>query len=99
MTPITTAIEIENIGGDVYVLIARGHHDAHEFMKQVRSEGYDWPLGMPQHLYFRTVPTQRADLVCLYVPAKKGARGAYPVTHVQEAWNDDAYESIIATQH
>lgn len=89
------AIDIENIGGDVYVLIARGHHDVHEFMREVRKD-YDWPLGMPEHLYFRTVPTKRSDLTCLYVPAKKGARGAYPVTHVQEAWNDESYEAIMA---
>lgn len=91
-------IDIENIGEDLYVLIARGHHDVHEFMRTVRAEGYDWPLGMPQHLYFRAVPTRNPNWTCAYVPAVKGSRGAYPVTHVQEAWDDDSYEAIVAKQ-
>ena len=41
-------LEIENVGGDVYVLLSRGHHDIHEFMSKVREEGYDWPLGFPK---------------------------------------------------
>lgn len=43
-------LEIENIGGDTYTLISRGHHDPAAFMVAVRKAAYDWPLGMPQHM-------------------------------------------------
>lgn len=91
-------IDIENCGEDVYILRARGHHDLHEFMRKVR-EDYNWPLGMPQHLYQRTVPAPKNSTYnCLYAFAEKGQRGAYPVTYVTEAYNDETYEAIMAAK-
>jgi hypothetical protein len=87
-------LEIENVGEDVYILRSRGHHDPHEFMRKVRADGYDWPLGMPEHLWCRTVPTRKKGYNCIYVLCKQGERGAYPVTYVQEAWGADSYEAI-----
>lgn len=91
-------IDIENVGEDVYILRARGHHDAHEFMRQVRADGYDWPLGMPVHTYARTVPTSKAGYDCVYALCEKAGPGAYPVTYVQEAWGDDSYETLAAAR-
>lgn len=91
-------IEIESVGEDVYILRARGHHDVHAFMRQVRADGYTWPLGMPVHTYARTIPTSRAGWNCLYTLCDKPARGAYPVTYAQEAWGDESYEAIAAQQ-
>lgn len=90
-------LEIENVGEDVYTLRSAGHHDVHEFMHKVREEGYSWPLGMPQHVWCRTVPTRDPGYSCKYVICDGPGRGAYPATYVQEAWNDDSYEAITAT--
>lgn len=89
-------LEIENIGEDVYVLMSRGHHDVHEFMKKVRAEGYDWPLGMPTHVWLKTTPSREPGYSCWYSVVPKGTRGAWPATHVQEAWGDEAYEAVVA---
>lgn len=89
-------LEIENIGEDVYTLMSRGHHDPHEFMKRVREEGYTWPLGMPQHLWFRATPDRSGKLVCRYSVAEQGSRGAFPVTFATEAPNEELYESVVA---
>lgn len=87
-------LEIENIGDNTYILMSRGHHDVHEFMKAVRKDDCDWCLGMPTHLWFRAVPTRLAGWSCKYHVAKEGERGAFPVTHCQEAYGEDTYESI-----
>lgn len=91
------AIDIENCGEDTYILRARGHHDVHEFMREVRKD-YSWPLGMPEHLWMRTVPTRKAGYNSIYAFAEKGDRGAYPVTYVTEAYNDETYEAIMAAK-
>lgn len=78
-------------------VLPAGHHNVHEFMRKVREEGYSWPLGMPQHVWCRTVPTRDPGYSCKYVICDGPGRGAYPATYVQEAWNDDSYEAITAT--
>lgn len=89
-------LEIENIGEDVYILISRGHHDIHDFMRKVREEGYDWPLGVPQHFWMKTRPaTKGSGYRCFYDVVAAGTRGAWPATHVQEAWNEHAYEAVF----
>jgi hypothetical protein len=93
----TYPLDIENIGGDTYVLISRGHHDPHDFMRQVRADGYDWQLGMPTHIWMRCLPPP-PGYATWYVEATEGARGAFPVTHCWEAYNEDTYEAIKARQ-
>lgn len=88
-------LDIENIGEDVYVLMSRGHHDVHEFMKKVREEGYDWPLGMPKHIWMKTTPSRDPGYNCWYNVVPRGTKGAWPATHVQEAWGDESYESLF----
>ncbi|KVD52493.1 hypothetical protein WM11_25760 [Burkholderia ubonensis] len=47
--PKTYPLDIQNVGDDTYIVMSKGHHDVHEFMRQVRADGFDWPLGMPKH--------------------------------------------------
>src|SRR3954462_13662344 len=72
-------LDIENVGEDIYTLLSKGHHDAHEFMRQVRADGYGWPLGMPKHIWLRCIPPRPGYSTC-YVEATKGSRGAFPAT-------------------
>lgn len=83
-------LEIENIGEDTYMLISKGHHDKDVFMKEVFNS-YNWPLGNPQHIWMRTVPTRNLNYAYLFVEAKPNSRGAFPVTFVREAYGEDQY--------
>lgn len=91
-------LEVENVGEDTYILISRGHHDIHEFMLAVREAGYDWPLGVPTHIWMKTVPTRRDGYRCWYEPVPAGTRGAWPCTHVQEAYHEDRYEAKFSKE-
>lgn len=87
---------VENVGEDTYILMSKGHHDVHEFMRAVRAD-YSWPLGMPTHEWTRAIPAPaNSGYRCLYVAAKPGARGAFPTTYVREAYGDDRYEVLVA---
>lgn len=90
------SIDLKNIGGDVYLLMSRGHHDPHEFMRHVRAAGYDWPLGMPVQTYCRTVPDRTGEYVCHYAFTDKPGRGTYPITYAREAWHEHSYEALAA---
>jgi hypothetical protein len=94
----TYALEIENIGSDTYILISRGHHDIHEFMRRVRADGYDWPLGEPVHIWMKTRPSRDPGYNCFYDVVPEGTRGAWPATHVHEAWHESAYEAKFPEQ-
>ena len=87
-------LEVENVGEDTYILMSRGHHDVHEFMRVVRADGYTWPLGMPTHEWMRAIPaTKDSGYRCLYVEAKPHTRGAFPATYAREAYGEDRYEA------
>jgi len=89
---------VENVGEDTYVLMSKGHHDPHAFMRTVRAD-YSWPLGFPTHEWMRAVPAPRnSGYRCLYVEAKPGSRGAFPCTYTREAYNADTYEALVAGQ-
>ena len=94
----TYPLVVENIGDDDYRLMSRGHHDAHDFMRAARGEGFAWPLGMPRHLWFRAVPDRTGHYACRYVEAGAGDRGAFPVTYAAEAYGDHRYEVLIAAR-
>lgn len=85
----TYPLSIQSVGGDTYIVMSKGHHDPHEFMRAVRADGYTWPLGMPQHVWMRAVPMRRHGI--MYREAKPGARGAFPCTYAWEAHGDRAY--------
>lgn len=88
-------LEIENVGEDTYILLSKGHHDIHDFMKRVRGDGYDWPLGVPTHCYMKTVPTKDEGFTCRYEPVLKGVRGAWPCTQAIEDYGDSSYEAVF----
>lgn len=85
-------LDIENVSGDVYIVMSRGHHDIHAFMKQVREDGYDWPLGVPEHCWMKTVPDSTGEFVCRYIRVTENTRGAWPATYSWESYWDDRYE-------
>ena len=87
-------LSVENVGGDTYIVMSRGHHDTDAFMAAVREAGYDWPLGVPEHRWIRVVPAPRKSwLQCLYVFTEPHARGAFPATYAWEAYGEDRYEA------
>jgi len=86
-------IEIENAGDDTYIVMSRGHHDPHEFMRKVREDGYDWPLGMPTHHWVKMTPVPDGYRYHFVI---KGTRGAFPATYAHEAFGDMRYEAICA---
>ena len=88
-------LSLENVGGDTYSLMSKGHHAPDDFMRQVRAGGYEWPLGMPKHIWLRCIPPPEG-YATWYVEAKAGVRGAFPATQCWEAYNDDTYEAITA---
>ncbi len=86
-------LNVENVGEDTYILMSKGHHDVHEFMRAVRAD-YSWPLGMPTHEWMRAIPAPKdSGYRCLYVEAKPHARGAFPATYAREAYGEDSYEA------
>lgn len=74
---------IENIGEDDYAVMSRGHQNLVDFCAAVR-ESYDWPLGWPEHKWFRAIPSSEGTM---YVPAVKNSRGAFPVTVSFESYS------------
>ena len=90
-------LELNNVGEDVYILMSKGHHDPHEFMKAVCEAGDDWPLGMPTHEWMRAIPAPKdSGFLYLYVEATPGSRGAFPATYAREAYGDERYEAVAA---
>lgn len=87
-------LEIVNAGEDTYIVMSKGHHCPHEFMRAVRADGYTWPLGMPEHKWVRAVPTKDPYRRCIYVYTEPHARGAFPATYAHEAYFDDRYEAL-----
>ena len=90
-------LEIENVGDDVYMLMSAGHHDPHVFMRRARSEGYDWPLGMPTHQWVKRTPAKDGDHSCWYHIVPEGTRGAFPATYAHEAHGGERYEVVAAS--
>jgi len=86
-------IEIENAGDDTYILMSRGHHDPHEFMRKAREEGYNWPLGMPTHHWVKMTPVRGGFR---YHFVDKETRGAFPATYAHEAYSEKRYETVCA---
>lgn len=87
-------LEIENVGDDDYIVMSRGHHAPDEFMKAVRAEGYDWPLGMPSHRWVKQTPSRDGNHSCWYNFVAEGTRGAFPATYAHEAYGDERYEVV-----
>lgn len=87
-------LEIVNAGEDTYIVMSKGHHDPHIFMAKVREEGYDWPLGFPEHRWIRAIPTRDPYRSCAYTFAEPHSRGSFPATYAWEAYGNDRYEVL-----
>ncbi len=87
-------LEVENVGGDTYIVMSKGHHDVHEFMQKVREDGYSWPLCMPEHVWIKATPDQTGESTCIYNVVKEGTRGAFPATYSWEAYGDELYQTV-----
>ena len=88
-------LEIENVSHDEYIVMSRGHHDIHAFMKAVRAEGYDWRLGVPVHRWAKVTPDSTGEHTCLYHFVEEGVRGAFPVTYAWEASLEGQYDEVF----
>lgn len=89
-------LEIENIGADTYMLMSRGHHDFKEFMKAAKEAHPSWPMGKPEHVWYKTVPARGgyAEVIgfdSMYIEVAEGVRGAWPATLTIEAYGEDRY--------
>ncbi|SHH54760.1 hypothetical protein [Ferrimonas marina] len=87
-------LQVENWGADTYIVGSKGHHDLDEFMAQVRKD-FDWPLGMPEHIYLKAVPGRDGTE---YRLATKNTRGAFPATQAVEQYGEYRYEAIRARE-
>lgn len=87
-------LSINNVGDNTYMLLSKGHHDIHEFMKAVRKQGYDWPLGMPEHVWLKAVPNN-ANGGHSYFHCKQDTTGSFPATFVSEAYGEDQYPHMM----
>lgn len=65
--------------------VSKGHHDPAAFLSAAR-ECWGGDLsgwGDPRHIWLRAVPG-RGGYRSYYIPAKAGARGAFPATVMEE---------------
>lgn len=85
-------LEIENVGGDTYIVCSKGHHDFHRFMNAVRQAGYDWPLGQPKHVWIKATPDGTGECQSLYNIVSQGTRGSFPATYAWEAYGEEQYQ-------
>ncbi len=83
-------LEIENVGEDDYVLMSRGHHDPHEFMRAVAGlvQYRDWPMGEPLQCWWHATPI---DGGTRYRESFAHTRGSFPATVSSEAHGDRRY--------
>lgn len=91
-------LEIESVGSETYIVMSRGHHDLDAFMAAVREEGYDWPLGKPEHRWVKSVPDKTGKYTSRYVLVEQGTKGAWPATYSWEASGEYLYIAPEASQ-
>ena len=95
-------LDVKSVGDDVYILMRIGHHDTHEFLKQlkdnngisefmkkVKGDGWTWPMGTPTHHWVKSVPSKEGTR---YHFVKEGTQGAWPATYSHEAYGEDMYK-------
>lgn len=95
MSKKTYPLSIDSVGSDEYIVMSRGHHDIHDFMKAVRADGYEYPLGVPVHRWAKFTPDPTGEFSRRYHFVKEGTRGAFPVTYAWEAYGEERYEDVF----
>ncbi|MEV8215764.1 hypothetical protein [Leifsonia sp. NPDC077715] len=89
-------LELENWGGDQYLVVSRGHHALDEFKKAVNKEYSSWGnfFEVAYHSYFKAVPSKNPYSRCYYSPCTEKTRGAFPATVAQEGWTQEATDQM-----
>lgn len=64
-------------------------------MKAVRADGYEYPLGVPEHRWAKVVPDSTGEYRHLFVFVEEGTRGAIPVTYAWETYGKGVYEEVF----
>ncbi len=82
---------------DEYIVMSRGHHDIHDFMKAVRADGYEYPLECLSIVGPRLSPIRLVSTATSFVFVEEGTRGAIPVTYAWETYGKEVYEEVFAT--
>lgn len=95
MSKKTYPLDIDSVGQDEYIVMSRGHHDIHDFMKAVRADGYEYPLGVPEHRWAKVVPDSTGEYSHIFAFVKEGTRGAIPVTYAWESYGEERYEEVF----
>lgn len=85
-------LDIVDVSHDERMVMSRGHHDIHEFMKAVRRDEFDYVLCTPEHRWAKVVPDSTGEHNHIYVFVKERTRGAFPVTYSWECSKADSYE-------
>jgi hypothetical protein len=87
-------LDIRNVGDDTYIVMSKGHHDPHEFMRAVRAHGYDWPLGTPHHKWMKQTPCGPScgEHYMHYQLSDEYRKGWTPATYAWEDYGDSAYK-------
>lgn len=88
-------------GDETYVVMSKGHHDPHAFMRAVREAGYgNWPLGQPEHKWVKTVPCAPScgEHRCHYELSDEHRPGWFPATYAFEAYGEDRYQVPAGVQ-
>ena len=76
-------LEIEDWSIECACFASRGHHDFDEFTAELRRVQAP-ELKQPKHVYMKTVPCNTGEYECIYSPANKDTRGAFPATIATE---------------
>ena len=85
-------LDICDVSINDHIVMSRGHHDIHEFMKAVREEGIEYQLCVPEHRWAKVVPDSTGEFNHIYVFVKESVRGSFPVTYSWGANKEDTYE-------
>jgi len=97
LTRTIAPIKLENLGGEICVLMSRGHHRAVDFNDAVAvSEFSEWQIGAPEHLWWcQSNPYHDA---VRYSKSTEGADGSFPVTVSVEAGNEPSCILLCETR-
>lgn len=88
-------LDVQNVGGDEYAFMSKGHHDRDAFMAEVAQWHTGTPMRVPKHLWVKTVPCQCGEHRCHYELSDEQRKGWFPATYTWETYGDDAYKPPV----
>lgn len=86
-------LDVKHVGEEELILMSKGHHDPHEFMRAAFALLGDdrYELMPPSREWTRAMPSN--EYACVYVAAEPHSRGAFPTTYTREAFVGESYKS------